>query len=539
MKLTFLGATHEVTGSCTLIEINGSYGIVDCGMEQGQDIFENQSLPVEASKLDFVLLTHAHIDHSGNLPLLYRQGYSGLIYTTAATAHLCEIMLRDCAHIQESEAEWASRKAMRAGGGAVEPLYTMADAEAAISRLRPVDYSQPVQIGNGIVARFTDAGHLMGSSSIELWLTEQGVTKKIVFSGDIGNLDQPLLRDPVYIDRADYVVTESTYGNRYHEKADVNNVEYLADCIQRTLDRGGNVVIPSFAVGRTQEILYFIREIKNRGLVQGHGDFPVYVDSPLANEATAIFLQTDKHYFDDEARSLLDAGINPLMSPGVCLSVSSEESKAINMDKKPKVIISASGMCEAGRIRHHLKHNLWHRECMILFVGYQAEGTTGRALRDGAGKVKLFGEDIKVNAEICYLPGKSGHADKAGLLKWIQAFSPKPQTVFVNHGDPDACEDYAACLRDEYGFNTLAPYSGTSFDMLTGQVVELTEGIPVTKKPAREKRSTTAMENLLSAAYALVDVCKALRGAPNKELGKFAGEIRSLAAKWSVWIGRK
>ena len=539
MKITFLGAAHEVTGSCTLIEINGKYGIVDCGMEQGQDIFENQALPVQASALDFVLLTHAHIDHSGNLPLLYKNGYSGLIYATVATSHLCEIMLRDCAHIQESEAEWKSRKSLRAGGSAVEPIYTMADAQTAISKLRPVDYGKEVQIAEGVVVRFTDAGHLMGSSSIEIWLTENGVTKKIVFSGDIGNLEQPLLKDPVYVEEADYVVTESTYGNRYHEKGDRNNIEYLADCIQRTLDRGGNVVIPSFAVGRTQEMLYFIREIKVRGLVSGHGDFPVYVDSPLANEATGIFLQTDDHYFDDETRALIDQGINPLMSPGVQLSVSSEESKAINMDKKPKVIISASGMCEAGRIRHHLKHNLWRRESLILFVGYQSLGTTGRAIRDGAKKIKLFGEDIRVNAEIDYLPGKSGHADKDGLIKWITAFKEKPATVFVNHGDSDAVEDYAACLHDEYGYNVLAPYSGTSFDLLANQVIELTEGVPLAKKAPKDARAMSAMDNLLTAAYALVDVVKACKGIPNKELGKFAGEIRSLASKWEAWAKRK
>ncbi len=539
MKITFLGAAHEVTGSCTLIEINGKYGIVDCGMEQGQDIFENQALPVQASALDFVLLTHAHIDHSGNLPLLYKNGYSGLIYATVATTHLCEIMLRDCAHIQESEAEWKSRKSLRAGGAPVEPIYTMADAQTAISKLRPVDYGKEVQIAEGVVVRFTDAGHLMGSSSIEIWLTEGDVTKKIVFSGDIGNLEQPLLKDPVYVEEADYVVTESTYGNRYHEKGDRNNIQHLADCIQRTLDRGGNVVIPSFAVGRTQEMLYFIREIKVRGLVSGHGDFPVYVDSPLANEATGIFLQTDDHYFDDETRALINQGINPLMSPGVQLSVSSEESKAINMDKKPKVIISASGMCEAGRIRHHLKHNLWRRESLILFVGYQAVGTTGRAIRDGAKKIKLFGEDISINAEISYLPGKSGHADKDGLLKWISAFKEKPATVFVNHGDPDAVEDYAACLRDEYGYNVLAPYSGTSFDLMSNQVIELTTGVPVAKKAPKDARAKSAMDNLLTAAYALVDVAKACRGIPNKELAKFAGEIRSLTSKWESWIKKK
>ncbi|MBO5975634.1 MAG: hypothetical protein J6P94_00460 [Oscillospiraceae bacterium] len=286
-------------------------------------------------------------------------------------------------------------------------------------------------------------------------------------------------------------------------------------------------------------MLYFIREIKVRGLVSGHGDFPVYVDSPLANEATGIFLQTDDHYFDDETRALINQGINPLMSPGVQLSVSSEESKAINFDKKPKVIISASGMCEAGRIRHHLKHNLWRRECLILFVCYQAVGTTGRAIRDGAKKLKLFGEDISVNAEISYLPGKSGHADKDGLLKWIRAFKEKPATVFVNHGDPDAVEDYAACLRDEYGYNVVAPYSGTVFDLLENKVAELTEGIPIAKKAPKDARAKSAMDNLLTAAYALVDVAKACRGIPNKELSKFAGEIRSLAAKWESWVKKK
>ncbi len=539
MKITFLGAAHEVTGSCTLIEIGGRYGIVDCGMEQGEDIFENQSLPVQASALDFVLLTHAHIDHSGMIPLLFKQGYDGSVYATAATVHLCEIMLRDSAHIQESEAEWRSRKSKRAGGPAIEPVYDMSDAEAAIAKLRPVDYGKEVQIAENVVVRFTDVGHLMGSSSIEIWLTEDGVTKKIVFSGDIGNLNQPLLKDPVYVEEADYVVTESTYGNRYHEKTDSNNIEYLADCIQRVFDRGGNLVIPSFAVGRTQEMLYFIREIKVRGLVTGHGDFPVYVDSPLANEATAVFLQCDDHYFDDETRELIDQGINPLMSPGVQLSVTSEESKAINMDKKPKVIISASGMCEAGRIRHHLKHNLWRRECMILFVGYQSVGTTGRAIRDGARKIKLFGEDIRINAEVSYLPGKSGHADKDGLIKWIQAYKEKPHTVFVNHGDPDAVDDYAACLRDEYGYNVVAPYSGTSFDLLAGEVVELTEGVPIARKAPKDARAMTAFDNLLNAVYALVDIAKACKGIPNKELGKFAGEIRSLASKWESWAKRK
>ncbi len=452
MKLTFLGADHEVTGSCTMIEIGGRCGLVDCGMEQGEDVFVNQSIPVSPGELDFVLLTHAHIDHSGNIPLLFKNGYTGPVYATSATCHLCEIMLRDCAHIQQSDAEWRSRKAERAGNQPVEPVYTLEDAEAAIASLRPCEYGEMIQVGEGIFVRFVDAGHLLGSASIEVFLQEGDVSRKVVFSGDIGNLDQPIIRDPQYIDEADYVITESTYGDRLHERAENGPMGVLADVIQRTLDRGGNVVIPSFAVGRTQEMLYFIRIIKEQGLVSGHGDFPVYVDSPLANEATGIFLQCDRSYFDEDALALLDKGINPLMSPGVKLSVSSEESKQINFDYTPKVIISASGMCEAGRIRHHLKHNLWRKESTVLFVGYQAIGTTGRKLQDGAKELKLFGEDIAVNAEIAFLPGKSGHADKDGLLRWITAFREKPAMVFVNHGDDAAVKAYAACLCDEYGF---------------------------------------------------------------------------------------
>ncbi len=539
MKLTFLGAAHEVTGSCTLIECGGVYGLVDCGMEQGADAFVNQPIPVPANKLDFVLLTHAHIDHSGNLPLLAKNGYSGPIYATGATCHLCEIMLRDCAHIQESDAEWRSRKAKRAGGPAVEPAYTMDDAEAAIKLLRPCDYGQQLQIAENVFIRFTDAGHLMGSGSIEVWLTEGGVTKKVVFSGDIGNLDQPLINDPQYVTEADYVVTESTYGDRLHQKMAVNNVQFLADVIQRTLDRGGNLVIPSFAVGRTQEMLYFIRQIKLDGLVTGHGEWPVYMDSPLANEATGIFLQCDRAYFDPEATALLDQGVNPLVFPGLHVAVSSEESKAINFDNTPKVIISASGMCEAGRIRHHLKHNLWRPESTILFVGYQAAGTTGRAILDGKEKVSLFGEEVAVNAEICFLPGKSGHADKAGLLRWITSFDPKPAMVFVNHGEDAVCQSYAKCLEDEHGLKAFAPYSGTEFDLLDGRFTEVTEGVPAVKKSARQSRSDGVFEGLLAACRRLSEMARACKDIPNKELSRFTGQINALADKWSSWANRK
>ena len=538
MKLMFLGADHEVTGSCTVIEVGGRYGLVDCGMEQGTDMFVNEPLPMAPSALDFVLLTHAHVDHSGNIPLLFKNGYDGPVYATGASCQLCEIMLRDCAHIQESEAEWHSRKARRAGQAAVEPAYSMEDAEAAVSHLRPCEYDRLIQVGEGVVVRFTDAGHLLGSASIEVFLTEGEVTKKVVFSGDIGNLDQPIIRNPVYIEEADYVLTEATYGDRLHERGGPNSLRYLADCLQRTFDRGGNVVIPSFAVGRTQELLYFIRVIKERGLVTGHGDFPVYVDSPLANEATGIFLQCGEEYFDDETRSLLARGVNPLMSPGVQLAVSSEESKQINFDRTPKVILSASGMCEAGRIRHHLKHNLWRKECTILFVGYQAAGTTGRRILDGAKDLQLFGETISVKAEIAFLPGKSGHADRDGLLRWISAFREKPAHVFVNHGEDASVSSYAALLRDNYGLQASAPYSGAIFDLLAGEYVVFPEGVPVVRVKAGAARAAEAFAALVAACERLMEVVRGCRGIPNKELSKFTGQINSLADKWSSWSRR-
>ena len=393
MKITFLGAAHEVTGSCTLVECGGVRFIVDCGMEQGRDMFVNQRLPVSPGEVDFALLTHAHIDHSGLLPLLVKNGFSGAVYATAATCSLADIMLRDSAHIQMSEAEYKTRKAQRAGRPAVEPLYDLGDVEALVKLLRPCAYGEAVQPAEGVAVRFTDIGHLLGSACIEIWLSEGGVTKKLVFSGDIGNTRQPILRDPQRIASADYVVVESTYGDRTHGAERPDYISLLAGAIQRTLDRGGNVVIPAFAVGRTQEMLYFIREIKERGLVRGHDGFKAYVDSPLAIEATSVFLQCDTSFLDDEARAILARGVNPLYFDGLETSVSAEESKAINADTEPKVIISASGMCDAGRIRHHLKHNLWRSESLILFVGYQAEGTLGRALYEGAKEVRLFGED--------------------------------------------------------------------------------------------------------------------------------------------------
>ena len=353
MKLTFLGAAHEVTGSCTLLETGGRYFLVDHGMEQGVNVFENAPLPVAPGEIDAVFLTHAHIDHAGLLPKLCKDGFHGKIYATEATDALCRIMLMDSANIQMSDAQWQTRKAERAGKPAVEPLYTTDDAAAALALLRPCAYGKTVRAAEGVRLRFTDVGHLLGSACVELWLTEDGVEKKVVFSGDVGNTGKPILRDPQTVDTADVLIVESTYGGRLHGRTG-DAVSALAGYIQRTFDRGGSVIIPAFAVGRTQELLYAIREIKQKKLVRGHDGFPVYLDSPLAEEATAVFLQCDPDFFDEPTRELLRQGVNPIWFPNLHLAPAVEQSRAINDDPRPKVIISASGMCDAGRIRHHL-----------------------------------------------------------------------------------------------------------------------------------------------------------------------------------------
>jgi len=533
MKVQFIGATHEVTGSCTLLEVGGRYYMVDCGMEQGTDVFQNMPLPINPADVEAVFLTHAHIDHSGMLPKLYKDGFKGSIYATHATCDLCNIMLRDSAHIQESEAQWRSRKAERAGNPAVEPTYTVADAEGALRLFRRCQYGELIRVGEGVTLRLTDIGHLLGSACIELWLTEGEETRKIVFSGDVGNQDQPIINNPKSVEETDYLVIESTYGNRLHAAERGDAVGELASCIQRAFDRGGNVVIPSFAVGRTQEMLYAIREIKQKGLVKGHDGFPVYVDSPLAVEATGIFLQCDQSCLDPETVAVLKAGYNPIWSPGVTLSVTSEESKLINADMQPKVILSASGMCEAGRIRHHLKHNLWRKESIVLFVGYQAEGSMGRKLQDGATSVKLFGEEIAVHAEIATLHGTSGHADQAGLLNWLYGFRKKPGMIFVNHGDDDSCNAFQNLLNGK-GYYAEAPYSGTEYDLLTGKLLVYTEGKKIDRTQAFKgsQRAKQVYDELVAAAEELLRLVKARRGMTNKDNAKLTDQIRSLINKW-------
>lgn len=531
MKLTFLGATHEVTGSCTMVECCGRVGLVDCGMEQGKDCFENQSLPVSPAKLDFVLLTHAHIDHSGLLPLLTKNGFRGRIYATEETANLSAIMLMDCAHIQMQEAQWKTRKAARAGLDPVEPLYDLTDVQNCLKRFRPCRMQERSQIAEGIEVRFVSAGHLLGSASIELWLTENGTTRKVVFSGDLGNVNMPILRGKDYIEAADFAVIESTYGDRLHEPCQ-DPTSFLAACIRTTLGKGGNLVIPAFAVGRTQEMLYLLREIQQKNLAGMQ--FPVYVDSPLAIEATGVFLQCAPGCLDDETLELTRQGINPLMFPGLHLAVTSEESKAINADPTPKVILSASGMCEAGRIRHHLKHNLWRENCAVLFVGYQAEGTLGRSLLEGAKKVKLFNEEVAVNARILSMPGKSGHADQAELLNWLSHFTEKPRHVFVNHGDDAVAASFAGVIWQRLGIHASAPFSGAIFNAATERYEYEPLGIPVVKKaetPAAARKNSVYAK-LTAALARLTAVVESFRGRSNKDAGRLADQINALCDKW-------
>lgn len=531
MKIQFIGAAQEVTGSCTLLEVNERYYLVDCGMEQGIDVFQNVALPVSAGQIDAVFLTHAHIDHSGMLPRLYKDGFRGIIYATEATVKLADIMLKDSAHIQMSESEWKNRKAERSGDDNHAPTYTLEDALGAIKLFRGVAYSERITVAAGVDIRFTDIGHLLGSAAIEIWLREGDDDRKIVFSGDVGNTDQPIIKDPAPVSHGDYLVLESTYGSRDHERHD-DTIEVLAELIGRTLSRGGNVIIPSFAIGRTQELLYAIREIKQRGLVK-NTDFPAYVDSPLAIEATEIFSKCDPSCFDEETNKLIEQGIDPIRFPGLRLSVTVEESKRINETPEPKVIVSASGMCEAGRIRHHLKHNLWRPQNLILFVGYQAEGTLGRMLLDGAENVRLFGENIAVRAEIKSLKGTSGHADRQGLISWLEKFERKPRTVFLNHGTEESIAVLADELR-ERGYAVETPYSGTEYDLVRGIMTAYTEKKRITAAEAAKARSrkSSIHSELISQAEALLALAKRCDNRPNKENARFAAQIRSMIEKW-------
>ena len=532
MKLSFFGADQCVTGSCHCLEVNGKKILIDCGLQQGRDEVDNSSLPFHAGEIDFVLVTHAHIDHSGRIPMLLKQGFQGRIFATRLTAQLLDIMLQDSAHIQESDAEYQNRKNLRAGRPTVEPLYTVEDAQRVREFLTTCEYGEKVDLCEGVSIECIDAGHLLGSASMKLTLTENGETRTIVFSGDIGNVDQPIIRDPQFFHEADFVVMESTYGNRNHTEV-WSYTDELAQIIDETLGKGGNVVIPSFAVGRTQELLYFIRQIKDENLVKSVPNFDVYVDSPLSKAATTIFCGDLRGYLDEEAVALVKDGTHMFNFPGLHLTETVDESKNLNLDPSPKVIISASGMCDAGRIRHHLKHNLWRPESAVVFVGFQSPGTLGRHLLDGAESVKMFGEEIAVRAKIVNFQGLSSHADRDHLLNWIDQFaSAKPTHVFVVHGDREVAPAFAADLA-ERGFAAHAPRYTEVYDLLTDRIVE--QGyLPEPKKKSFEgaPRVSSAYRRLVELGDALAALIRRSQGRDNKTLADFAESLRKILEKF-------
>ena len=532
MKLSFFGADQCVTGSCHCLEVNGKKILIDCGLQQGRDEVDNSSLPFHAGEIDFVLVTHAHIDHSGRIPMLLKQGFQGRIFATRLTAQLLDIMLQDSAHIQESDAEYQNRKNLRAGRPTVEPLYTVEDAQRVREFLTTCEYGEKVDLCEGVSMECIDAGHLLGSASMKLTLTENGETRTIVFSGDIGNVDQPIIRDPQFFHEADFVVMESTYGNRNHTEV-WSYTDELAQIIDETLGKGGNVVIPSFAVGRTQELLYFIRQIKDENLVKSVPNFDVYVDSPLSKAATTIFCGDLRGYLDEEAVALVKDGTHMFNFPGLHLTETVDESKNLNLDPSPKVIISASGMCDAGRIRHPLQHNLWRPESAVVSVGFQSPGTLGRHLLDGAESVKMFGEEIAVRAKIVNFQGLSSHADRDHLLHWIDQFaSAKPTHVFVVHGDREVAPAFAADLA-ERGFAAHAPRYTEVYDLLTDRIVE--QGyLPEPKKKSFEgaPRVSSAYRRLVELGDALAALIRRSQGRDNKTLADFAESLRKILEKF-------
>lgn len=475
MRLTFLGAAKTVTGSCYWLEANGKNILIDCGLFQGhekEDELNFSDFPFEPMAIDYILLTHAHIDHSGRIPKLCKEGFNGQIICTKATAELCAIMLPDSGYIQESEVEWKNRKRARAGKELLKPLYTYEEAVKSLQLFKPVAYYEEVQLFGNIRVRFLDAGHILGSSILELWVNEKGNETKVVFSGDIGNSNMPILRDPDRIDGADYLIMESTYGDREH-RDNQNRIEKFMDILIQTTMKGGNVVIPSFAVGRTQEIIYELYKYKEKydqqlGFLK---HVPVYVDSPLAISATEVF-RKNLDCYDEEAREYIRNGDNPLDFDGLRFSKTPEQSKQLNEMDIPMVIISASGMCEAGRVKHHLKHNLWREECTVLFVGYQAPGTLGRMILDGAEKVRIMGEEISIQARIESIDGFSGHADQSGLLRWAEKIGKKPKKTFIVHGEGKAQQQFAKLLKKNFQMETVIPEHGDHYELTPNTAVE-------------------------------------------------------------------
>ncbi len=458
----------SVTGSCHLVTTDKYKILLDCGQFQGSKALEKlneEPFGFDPLDIDFMILSHAHIDHSGRIPLLTKRGYKGKIYCTDATADLVEIMLKDSGYIHEKEAEWVNRKAERSGKPSVEPLYTFEDAADSAQYLEPVLYDQMYDINPDVRVRFRDAGHILGSSIVELWIREGEHTSKLVFSGDIGVKNKPILRDPETVDETDYLIMETTYGDRVHESS-ADSLDRFFDIILKTTRRGGTVVIPSFAVGRTQELIYHLNIFyeEHRELKSELDKIMVYVDSPLATSATEIF-RRNAQVFDDETREYILKGDNPLDFKNLVFTRSSDESRELNFNPAPKIIISASGMCDAGRIKHHLKHHLWDPKCSVVFVGYQAEGTLGRSIVNGDKDVSIFGEKIHVNAEIYNLEGFSGHADRDDLLDWLSSFLTPPKKVFLVHGEEGSKKAFAATVKEALGYDCTVVEDVSEFDL--------------------------------------------------------------------------
>lgn len=480
MKIQFCGASTGVTGSCHLITTENHKVLLDCGQFQGgkaQEALNYEDFPFDPAEIDYVILSHAHIDHCGRIPLLIKRGFKGAIYCTDATADLLDVMLKDSGYIHEKEAEWKNKKNERAGRPKVEPLYTFNDAVDSLTYVKPVLYDQLIELNEEMKIVFNDAGHILGSAITELWVTENDNVSKIVFSGDLGVMERPILRNPTIIKKADYVIMETTYGNRVHPENSMN-VKALMDIIRDTAAKGGTTVIPSFAVGRTQELIYELNRVyeTDNGYRQAFENIMVYVDSPMATTATEVF-KRNAQVFDDETKEYIAKGDNPLDFKNLRFTRTSQESIWLNTNPDPKVIISASGMCDAGRIRHHLKHNLWNRKSSIVFVGYQAEGTLGRMILDGAKEVTLFGEKVQVNAKIYNLEGFSGHADKNGLLAWLKGFQKEPKHIFLVHGEPEAKEAFAETVEKELGYHPIVVKGNSEYVLEKDEMVSMDQAM--------------------------------------------------------------
>ena len=480
MKVKFCGASIGVTGSCHMISTDNHKILLDCGQFQGgkeMDRMNEEPFPFNPAEIECVILSHAHIDHCGRLPLLVKRGFKGPIYCTDATADLLDVMLKDSAYIHEKDAEWQTRKNLRTGKPPVEPLYTIQDSEAALRLVKPILYDQLVELNPDMKIVFNDAGHILGSAITELWVTEGDKTSKIVFSGDLGVENRPILRDPVKIKKADFLIMETTYGNRLHPE-NATSIDELIKITLKTIKRGGSVIIPSFAVGRTQELIYQFNMFYEHHpeYADTLGKVYVYIDSPMATTATEVF-KKNAQVFDDETKAYIMSGDHPLDFPNLRFTRNTADSQMLNQDKTSKIIISASGMCEAGRIRHHLKHNLWDSRNSIVFVGYQAEGTLGRMLVEGAKEVKLFGEPIMVGAEIYNLEGFSGHADQKGLLDWLGGFPKEPKHIFLVHGETQSKIDFAAKVKEVFGYEPIVVNGNTEYELETGEILSREEVI--------------------------------------------------------------